>query len=140
MFIILQQIRGKVKGAYRITTATFDDIYSENSVKTEETRRGTRIWFNRSALNSVDSLLGKIIAVNTIVHEDTVTVDNMRNPQWKNIFVPVMPLEKFEKFVKEHLTTDKLTGRVDLKFQNIKDEHERITKQREYYDKVQAIS
>ena len=133
-----QQIRGKVKGAYRITTAIFDDIYSENSVKTEETRRGTRIWFNRSALNSVDSLLGKIIAVNTIVHEDTVTVDNMRNPQWKNIFVPVMSLEKFEKFVKEHLTTDKLTGRVDLKFQNIKDEHERITKQREYYDKVQA--
>ena len=133
-----QQIRGKIKGAYRITTAIFDDIYSENTVKTEETRKGTRIWFNRSALNSVDSLMGKIIAVNTIVHEDTVTVDNMRNPQWKNIFVPVMPLTKFEKFVREHLIVDMMTGKVELKFHDIKDEHERITKQREYYDQVQS--
>lgn len=133
-----QQIRGKIKGAYRITTAIFDDIYSENTVKTEETRRGTRIWFNRSALNSVDSLLGKVIAVNTIVHEDTVTVDNMRNPQWKNIFVPVMPLPKFEKFIKEHLIVDMMTGKVKLKFHEISNEFERINKQREYYDKVQS--
>jgi len=132
-----QQIRGKVKGAYRATMAIFDDIYSENTVKTEESRRGTRIWFERSAINSIDSIMGKVIAVNTIVHEDTVTVDNMKNPQWKNIFVPIMPIEKFKKFISEHLFTDKVTGTVRLKYDEIKDEVDRIEKQTEYYRQVQ---
>ena len=132
-----QQIRGKVKGAYRATMAIFDDIYSENTVKTEESRRGTRIWFQRSALNSIDSMMGKVIAVNTIVHEDTVTVDNMRDSQWKNIFVPIMPLEKFKKFISEHLIVNKVTGETKLLFDDIKNEVERIEKQREYYLKVQ---
>lgn len=133
-----QQIRGKVKGASRPTTIIFDDIYSEENIKTAESRQNIRYWFYNAAMNTIDDIKGKAIVVGTIVHEDTIITDLEKNTQWKTIKYPLMPLEKFDKFITYYLDYDIDSNIYKLKFNDIKDQKERIKKQREYYDNIQS--
>lgn len=133
-----QQIRGKVKGASRPTTIIFDDIYSEENIKTAESRQNIRYWFYNAAMNTIDDIKGKAIVVGTIVHEDTIITDLEKNTQWKTIKYPLMPLEKFDKFITNYLDYDIDSNIYKLKFNDIKDQKERIKKQREYYDNIQS--
>ena len=131
------QIRGRVKGAYRITSMFFDDIYSENNTITPESRIKIKSWFDNAALNSIDDLDGKAMLVGTIVHEDTVIVECEKNKLWKHIKIAVMPIEKFNKFIKHHLSIDVNTGKCDLPFEDIESESEKINKQSEYFAKLE---
>ncbi len=133
-----QQIRGKVKGASRPTTIIFDDIYSEENIKTAESRQNIRYWFYNAAMNTIDDIKGKAIVVGTIVHEDTIITDLEKNTQWKTIKYPLMQLEKFDKFITNYLDYDIDSNIYKLKFNDIKDQKERIKKQREYYDNIQS--
>lgn len=132
-----QMIRGKVRGVSRPTLIIADDIYSENTVLTEDRRARTRSWWNNAVLNSVDDLKGKIFLLGTIVHQDTVLMDMWRNPRWNKMKVSVMPLDKFHKFIKTHLNTDYLTSRCYLPFDNEKDPVVKAKKQQDYFAKVQ---
>lgn len=132
-----QQIRGKIKGAYRITTFLADDLYSENNIKTFESRRNVRYWFNNSAINSIDDLRGKAVVLGTILHEDTILVDNKNSKNWKTVEFPLMPIKNFEKFIKEHLDIDYQRSECRLPFEEEQEEFIRIKKQKEYYEKVE---
>ena len=133
-----QQIRGKVKGASRPSLVIADDIYSENSVITEERRTGTRWWWNNAVMKSIDDLRGKVILLGTIVHDDTVLVDIRTNPRWQVKQMCVMPPEKFHRFVEEHLNVDWESATCKLPHDDIKDVNRRAQAQRLYFDKVQA--
>lgn len=133
-----QQIRGKIKGAYRATLMLCDDIYSENNTITEDSRSKVKRWFDYAVLNSIDDLTGKIIVVGTILNEDTILVENKRAKNWKTLEFPVMPLELFQQFVSEHLQVNHQKGSCHLPFENIGlDEYEEKTKQRAYFKQIQ---
>ena len=131
------QIRGKVKGASRPDLIVFDDIYSENNVQTEEGRLKVSKWFSRATANTIDDLRGMMIFVGTIVHEDTILVQNKKSKNWKTIEIPVMDVIEFKEIVKKHLTVDINMGTCILPFDNLTDEIERKNKQREYFNNLQ---
>lgn len=133
----MQMIRGKVKGASRPSLVIADDIYSENTVVTEERRTRTRAWWNNAVMNSVDDLRGKVFMLGTIVHEDTVLVDAERNPRWQTQKVSVMPADLFHNFIEEHIRIDWATSTCILPYDEVKDASERQFLQRNYFDKVQ---
>lgn len=131
------QIRGRIKGAYRVTFLIADDIYSEKKVATETGRKGIRNWWNAAVKNSVDDLLGKIACLGTILHEDTINVDQMNNSLWKTIKMTLMPLEKFETFLHQYMEINESTGECKLPFDNEEDEIKRKQLQRKHFDKIQ---
>jgi len=132
-----QQIRGKVKGASRPSLVIADDIYSENSVITEERRTRTRWWWNNAVMKSVDDLRGKVLMLGTIVHDDTVLVDIKTNPRWQVTQMCVMPPEKFHIFVNDHLNVDWESSTCRLPHDDIKNPNARAQAQRLYFDKIQ---
>jgi hypothetical protein len=131
------QVRGRIKGTSRITWLIADDIYSENNVLTEETRRKIRNWWNKAVENSVDDVRGKITMVNTIVHNDTVTVDAKNNDQWKVVEFSLMPVELFKEFLAKYVKIDHDRDRVVLPFDEIEDTEEKMFKQRDFFKAVQ---
>lgn len=134
-----EQIRGKIKGASRPTLLICDDIYSENNTITENGRKAVRDWFENAAVKGVDDLRGKIVVVGTILHEDTVLIDNKRSKNWKTKEFPLMPIDKYQKFVRECLVVDKMRGTCFLPFDNDDklDEFERKSRQRAHFKQLQ---
>lgn len=132
-----QQIRGKVKGFSRPTLVIFDDLYSEKTVITEESRQKIKDWFFNAAMNSIDDIAGKAILLGTILHDDTVLVILTKNRAWKMIEVPLMPLDMFHKLVADHIDFDWTTNSARLPFDEIDNEDLRLIKQKEYFSKVQ---
>lgn len=130
-----QQFRGRLKGSSRITFLFADDVYSETNINTPEGRMKIRKKWSNGIKNSMDTLKGKIMWSATIIHEDTVTVDNIENPLWRKIILPIMPVEKFYQFQKLHM--DNKNGRYTMKFGEIKDFNERMKQQKFYYGQVQ---
>jgi len=142
----LQMIRGKVKGTSRPTLVIADDIYSENTVITEERRTRTKRWWNNAVMNSIDNLRGKVVVLGTILHEDTILVELEKNPLWKTIKVPVMGsldkegnviLDEFHKFINDHIKVNWEISRAYLPFDDESDIDEKRRKQRTYFDKIQ---
>ncbi|MDP4194858.1 MAG: hypothetical protein Q8940_07405 [Bacteroidota bacterium] len=133
-----QQFRGKIKGASRPTLVIADDIYSYKSVVTEDSRRKIRRWWQDEVENGVDDKTGKIILIGTIVHDDTVLVDIENNKQWKKIKQALMPIESFHKFIRDHLKVDYDLSACDLPFEDEPNDIVRATKQKKYFDDVQA--
>lgn len=140
-------IRGKVKGMSRPTLVIADDIYSENTIITEERRLRTKNWWNNAVMNSIDDLKGKVAVLGTILHEDTVLVELEKNPLWDTVKIPAMGhveedgtinMDLFHEFVNEHLKTDWEFGNCYLPFDDIENPNERRMKQSEYFDKVQS--
>ena len=131
-----QQSRGRIKGAYRITWAFYDDIYSENNTKTDTGRAGIKNWFYNSAQHSVDDLLGKSFLVGTIVHEDTVLVECEESKSWQTLKYYPMPQLKFDQFIKEHIKVDLDRASCALPFESEPDEFAMISKQIKYFDNL----
>lgn len=132
-----QQIRGKVKGAYRPTLIIADDIYSQKNTITEEGRAKIKHWWNNEVMPGVDDMDGKAMVVGTIVHDDTILVELEKNNRWRTIKYYLMNFEKFQEFLKNHMNYNANTGKYSLKFCEIENELERISKQKEYYFKLQ---
>lgn len=132
-----QMIRGKVKGAHRPTLVIADDIYSENTVITEDRRTRTRVWWNNAVMNSVDNLLGKVVVLGTIVHDDTILVDIQHNPQWKTRKIEVMPPDKFHEFITKYIKVNWDTATCTLPFDSVEDKDERQRNQKLFFDKAQ---
>jgi hypothetical protein len=132
-----QMIRGKVKGASRPTLVIADDIYSESTVITEESRARTRAWWNNAVMNSIDNLRGKVVVLGTILHDDTILVDIQNNPQWKTRKIQVMPIDKFHEFIAQHLKVNWDSATCHLPFDDESDKDLRQRKQRVYFDAIQ---
>ena len=132
-----QQIRGKVKGASRPTLLIADDIYSENNTVTEERRGRIKRWWNNSVMNSIDNVRGKVIVLGTILHDDTVVVELEKNPQWQTIKIELMPVEKFHKFLKDHVKVDWDISTCYLPHHDVEDRNERAILQKKYFTEVQ---
>lgn len=132
-----QMIRGKVKGISRPSLVIADDIYSENNTISEDRRAKTKVWWNNAVMNSVDNLTGKVVVLGTILHDDTIVVELENNPRWKTRKIPVMPIEKFHKFIQEHTKIDWETSTCWLPHSDIEDKVKRESAQRRYYDKAQ---
>jgi hypothetical protein len=132
-----QQIRGKVKGPSRPTLVIADDIYSEKNTITETGRANVKRWWNAAVMNSVDNVLGKVVMLGTIVHDDTVLVEAKRNPQWTTKEIAMMNIDKFEEFIKDYTEVDWDTAQCKLPFEEIEDRNARLRAQRKYFDDVQ---
>jgi hypothetical protein len=113
-----------------------DDIYSENNVLTEDSRKKTKNWFYNAANNSVDDILGKIFLVGTIVHDDTVLIECERSKVWRTSKYYPMPLLKFKEFTKKYLKVDLDIDKCELPFEDIEDEFERIAKQIKFFKEL----
>ena len=131
------QVRGRIKGPSRITLALFDDIYSEANTKTPEGRHKIAVWLENAVLNSIDDLKGKCVLMGTIVHDDTALVEFERDPLWKKVKYPLMPLEKFHKFMEEHLNVNQDTQTCVLPHDNIKNDRLRKKRNRNYFAKIE---
>lgn len=73
-----QQARG-YNTLGRITCAIFDDLYSAKTVITVETRQKTRNLVQAEVKNGIDGNNGMSIFIGTVVHEDTIMIDNEHN-------------------------------------------------------------
>jgi hypothetical protein len=111
-----QRIRGRIKGASRPDFLFFDDIYSEENVKTKESRDSVRRWFNDAAMKTLDMVKGKAYVVGTILSDDTIIVDIKRNPQWLSMEVPLMSLNKLDELIKNHIKTDIINSYCELPY------------------------
>ena len=82
-----QQIRGKVKGASRPTLVIADDIYSEETVITEESRAKIKRWWNNAVMNSIDNVKGKVVDVEETFDTGKSWVEGNRlYNQWANLY------------------------------------------------------
>ena len=133
-----QQIRGKVKGASRPTLVIADDIYSENNTVTEERRAHIKRWWNNAVMNSVDNVRGKVLVLGTILHDDTIIVELENNPQLHTRKIELMPIDKFHKFVEDHIKVDWDISTCYLPFHEVEDKDERQHKQKKYFADVQV--
>jgi len=131
------QVRGRIKGPSRISTVLFDDIYSEKNTITPDSRKKIFDWFENAVINSVDDLRGKSILMGTIVHDDTLLVSLERNPLWRKIKYPLMPLEKFHKFMNEHMEINYDIQHCSLPYDHIEDEDERKDRNRLFFQQLQ---
>lgn len=127
------QVRGRIKGAYRVTFMISDDLYSERKIKNPIGRKAIRDWWNAAVKNTVDDLMGKIACLGTILHEDTILVDQSRNALWKTIFIRLMPLNLFQEFIRKYMNINESAGECTLPFSDVKNEYEQIRLRREHY-------
>lgn len=132
-----QQIRGKIKEASRPTLIILDDVYSENNVLTENSRYKVKKWFDQAVYNTVDNVRGKIIFVGTVVHEDTILVENEKSGTWKNFVIPIMNLDHFESIIKKYLQVDYEKGIVKLPYDDIEDDAKRYSMQARFFEEVE---
>lgn len=108
-----QQTRGVNVGG-RPTLIIADDLYSAKSVVTPEAREKTRYWFNNELKNTLNPQRGKIVSIGTVVHEDTIIVDNMNSRFWRTVEYPLMSVEKFNEILNNHckINRDKRTCQI----------------------------
>lgn len=132
-----QQIRGAIKGASRPTYVILDDIYSENSVKTEESRQQIRNWFYNAMYNSIDDLNGKCALLGTILHDDTVLMDLKNDDQWRVVVNYPMSLDKFHRFLNRYIKADYDRNECSLPFDEIENKLQRSQAQGEFFQNVQ---
>ena len=131
-----QQIRGRIKGAYRPTTIIFDDIYDEENI-TDSQRAKIKSWFYAGAMNSLDDLRGKALLAGTIIHEDTVLVECENSSSWKTVKFYPMPIEEFYELLK-YLKVDEDHRECRMPFDEESNEVMRAYKQADYFKDLQG--
>ena len=121
-----QQSRGMLIDGKRPTLAIFDDIYSKKNTLTETTREKIRYWFFAEAINSVDTVEGKVALIGTIMHEDTVFTDVKRSTNWTGYTYPAISQAELEDALK-YCKIDRTTRTISLptadKIQELEDSY-----------------
>ena len=82
-----QQIRGLLFHRYRPDLIVCDDLETSEGVRSEEQREKLWDWFLEDVCNSVDrgSKDWKIIVVGTVLHEDSLLVRLLEDPEWASV-------------------------------------------------------
>lgn len=96
-----QQTRGmNISGRPSLILA--DDLYSAKGLVTDEARAKTRYWFENELVNTLDPVKGKIVSIGTVVHEDTIVVDNKNSRFWRTVEYPLMEVDKFNEVLNKY--------------------------------------
>lgn len=101
-----QQIRGVNVHLSRPTMILVDDMYSRNNTGTERIRRKVADWFHDDLCKSLDSQLGKIMWMGTMVHPDTVVKDFRSNTDWFGVECPVISKDELAILVSRAIVDD----------------------------------
>jgi len=82
-----QQIRGILYKRYRPDLIVCDDLETSEGVRSDEQREKLLDWFFEDVCNSIDrgSKDWKIIVVGTVLHEDSLLVHLLNDPDWTSI-------------------------------------------------------
>ena len=82
-----QQIRGLLYERYRPDLIIADDLEDKEGVKSEEQRAKLKEWWFSDVCNSIDrgSKDWKIIFVGTVLHEDSLLVNLLDDPEWHSV-------------------------------------------------------
>ena len=82
-----QQIRGLLFRNSRPGLILVDDLEDPEQVDSEEQRAKKKRWFYADLLNAVDrgSKTWKVVVLGTILHEDSLLVNLLENPDWDSV-------------------------------------------------------
>lgn len=92
-----QRVRGRKINGTRPTFIIVDDMYSEENTKTAERREGLNQWFYNALKNSLDSQLGKLLWLGTMVHPDIVYKDFKKDKSWIGLNIPIISNEELSE-------------------------------------------
>jgi len=86
-----QQIRGILYDRYRPDLIIADDLEDPEEVRNEELRAKLREWWFSDVCNSIDRASNnyKIIVVGTILHEDSLLVHLLEDPDWYSVSLSI---------------------------------------------------
>jgi hypothetical protein len=84
-----QQVRGILYDRYRPDLIICDDLENAESVESEEQRTKLKQWFFSDVCNSIDrgSKDWKIVVVGTVLHQDSLLVNLLEDPDWHAIWL-----------------------------------------------------
>jgi hypothetical protein len=82
-----QQVRGILFNEHRPDLIVVDDLEDSESVQNEDLRKKLKDWFFDDLLNSVNRSRNnwKIIVIGTVLHEDSLLVNLLEDPEWASI-------------------------------------------------------
>ena len=86
-----QQVRGILYDRYRPDLIIADDLEDPEEVRNEELRAKLRDWWFSDVCNSIDRASGKwkIIVLGTILHEDSLLVHLLDDPDWHSVSLSI---------------------------------------------------
>lgn len=82
-----QDPRGGSYNFKRPTKQIFDDIESKTgqyAIRTKANREKLKEWFYGDCLPSLDPIKGKVKFIGTILHQDSLLMMLLKNPEWKS--------------------------------------------------------
>ena len=152
-----QQVRGLLYERYRPDLIIADDLEDKESVKSEEQRAKLKEWWFSDVCNSIDrgTKDWKIVFVGTVLHEDSLLVNLLDDPEWHAVHLSLcddefnsnwpdfMSTEEVKALYESH--KNKTPSQVDLFYQeyrNIPISTEDATFKVEYfkpYDETEKI-
>ena len=141
-----QQIRGILFDAYRPDLIIADDMEKSDEVKNEEIRSSLLEWWYSDVCNSIDrsSKDWKIVIVGTVLHEDSLLVHLLEDPEWYSIQLSICDDElhsNWPEFISDEAVgklyeTHKRRGQLDLfyrEYRNIPVATEDATFKQDYF-------
>lgn len=86
-----QQIRGILFQRYRPDLIIVDDLENAESVMSEDQRKKLKDWFFDDLCNSVNRSRKdwKIVVVGTVLHEDSLLVNLLEDPDWHTVHLSI---------------------------------------------------
>lgn len=86
-----QQVRGILFGRHRPDLIIVDDLENSENVESEEQRAKLKQWFFSDLCNCVDRSRNdwKIVYVGTVLHEDSLLVNLLNDPEWHSVTIEV---------------------------------------------------
>lgn len=82
-----QQVRGQLYKNYRPDLILVDDLETSEGVMSKEQRDKLKNWFYSDLCNCVDRSRKdwKIIVIGTVLHEDSLLVELLDDPEWESV-------------------------------------------------------
>ena len=82
-----QQVRGRLFGRHRPDLIIIDDLEDPENMDNEEQRKKKKQWFLADVVNSINRWNNdwRIIVVGTVLHEDSLLLNLLENPNWKSL-------------------------------------------------------
>ena len=84
-----QSIRGTRIGGFRPNVVILDDIETEKTIATKDTREKLKNWFYAAVMPSVNPNRHEFIMIGTPLHEDSILINALEGEKWKAIQLPM---------------------------------------------------
>ena len=102
-----QQVRGILHRNSRPGLILVDDLEDPEHLDSPEQRRKKKEWFFSDVVNSIDrgSKKWRIIVIGTILHEDSLLVNLIDDPDWVSVNLPLCD-DHYNTYYPEFMSTD----------------------------------